>query len=246
MRIKELASILLGRIGGVGEASIAVSDRELIEAFAADPENTFLVSFPRTGSHWLRMLMEVYFGRPSLVRVFYYPERRDYLTLHTHDLELDLERTNVMYLYRDPVATIFSQLCYHGEPLDDRSRIRHWSELYGRHLDQWLYRERFTKRKTVLTYEGMKRDLAHEFAKVTQHFGEQLDEARLTKAASFVTKNEVRRKTRHDTQVVQAGPDYDGARLEFREKQGTLVWHATTRGRPDLRSLLADYRQPYE
>lgn len=239
MRLKHLEALVLRRFVGRSEDSIPVTDRKVVDAFVAAPDNTFLVSFPRTGSHWLRMLMEVYFGRPSLVRVFYYPERRDYLTLHTHDLDLDLERTNVIYLYRDPVATIFSQLCYHDEPLDDCARINHWSDLYGRHLDKWLCRERFTRCKTVLTYEAMKQDLVGEFAKVTRHFGEELDEARLAKAASLVTKDEVRRKTRHDAQVVQARPDYDRAGLEFKKKQGALVWDVVTRGRPYLGSLLS-------
>ena len=64
--------------------------QDVVDAFVADPENTFLVSFPRTGSHWLRMLMELYFQRPSLVRVFYFNERADYMCYHTHDLDLVL------------------------------------------------------------------------------------------------------------------------------------------------------------
>ena len=87
-----------------------VVDAESIRKFEDNPDNPYLVSFPRTGSHWLRMVMERYFGRPSLVRVFYYPERNDFLTLHTHDLELDVQRRNVIYLYRDPVETVFSQM----------------------------------------------------------------------------------------------------------------------------------------
>jgi hypothetical protein len=219
---------------------MSVTDPAIIDAFTSDPDNTFLVSFPRTGSHWLRMLMELYFGRPSLVRVFFYPERRDYLTLHTHDLELDLERSSVIYLYRDPVDTVFSQLCYHDEPLDDRAPIIQWSDLYGRHLDKWLHSERFTIRKTVLTYEGMKRDLATEFAKVLGHFGLSLDKTRLEKAADQVTKDEVRRKTKHDRQVVQSGPDYERARLEFRKKHGALLWDVVTGRRPQLARFFGD------
>ena len=217
-----------------GDGSLSINDKSVIEMFTTNPDNTFLISFPRTGSHWLRMLMELYFGRPSLVRVFYYPERNDYLTLHTHDLELDVERPNVIYLYREPVDTIFSQLRYHKEPLEDRERIAYWSDLYGHHLDKWLVRELFTTHKTVLTYEGMKRDLASEFAKVTRHFGEPLDEARLEEVANQVTRDEVKRKTQHDPQVVQSQAAYKVAQREFRERQGTLVWDVLTKDRPHL------------
>ena len=116
--------------------SIAINNNKIIEKFSANHQNTFLVSFPRTGSHWLRMMMELYFERPSLVRIFYYPERKAYLTLHTHDLNLDVERSNVIYLYRDPVDTIYSQLQYHKEDIYDQERIAFWSDFYGRHLDK--------------------------------------------------------------------------------------------------------------
>lgn len=135
---------------------MAISNLEVIQSFAANPANTFLVSFPRTGSHWLRMIMELYFGRPSLTRVFYYPECSDYLTLHTHDLDLQVERSHVIYLYRNPVDTIFSQLSYHKERLGDHERITYWSDLYGRHLDKWLQQESFTTHKIILTYEALK------------------------------------------------------------------------------------------
>ncbi len=94
--------------------STTVTDPRILRRFLADLDSPVLVSFPRTGSHWLRMTMELYFERPSLVRVFYYPDRTNYLTLHTHDLPgvlpedigADIERSNVIYLYRDPVDTV--------------------------------------------------------------------------------------------------------------------------------------------
>lgn len=214
--------------------SISINDRTIFESFVSDPNNTFLVSFPRAGSHWLRMLMELYFGRPSLVRVFYYPERNDYLTLHTHDLELDVERANVIYLYRDPVDTIYSQLCYYNEALDDRERITYWADLYGRHLDKWLYREQFTLHKTILTYEGMKRDLVTELSKVTQHFGEPIDNERLEIVAKQITKDEVKDKAEHDPQVVQLQESYEVVRGEFWKRHGTIIWDVVISGRPYL------------
>jgi hypothetical protein len=214
--------------------SFVISDREVIKSFTANPANTFLVSFPRTGSHWLRMIMELYFGRPSLTRIFYYPERSDYLTLHTHDFDLETKRSHVIYLYRNPVDTMFSQLSYHKEPLDDHERITYWSDLYGRHLDKWLQQENFTLHKTILTYEGLKQDLAAEFGKVTSHFGQSLDRTRLENAAAQVTKNELKRQTKDDPQVVQLRSSYQVARQEFHKKQGALVWDSLTKGRSYL------------
>jgi hypothetical protein len=224
----------------VDEGSAQISDQTIIEEFIANPDNTFLVTFPRTGSHWLRMLMEIYFEQPSLVRLFYYPENRDFLTLHTHDLDLDVERSHVIYLYRDPVDTIFSQLYYHGETLNDRNRIVYWSDLYSRHLDKWLHHERFTSRKTILTYEGMREDLAAEFIKITEHFGRKFDKIRLEQSAKLISKETVKQKTRHDKKTVQLNNFYEVQREDFRKLQGSFVWGTLINDRPYLVNYFAD------
>jgi hypothetical protein len=115
MQLKDIMNKVLGEPNEERSGSLQIDEPSIIEAFIENPDSPFLVSFPRTGSHWLRLIMELYFGRPSLVRVFYYPERTDYLTLHTHDIDLDIERRNVIYLYRDPVDTVYSQLNYYKE-----------------------------------------------------------------------------------------------------------------------------------
>ncbi|MDA4844248.1 hypothetical protein [Hoeflea poritis] len=201
-----------------------------VRSFTENPDNPFIVSFPRTGSHWLRLLMELYFRRPSLVRAFYYPEKSDFLACHVHDHDLDVERRNVVYLYREPVATIFSQLSYHGENVDDVSRIVHWSDLYARHLDKWIFSETFTQHKTVLCYDRMREDLEREFSSLCAHFSEKLDRQRLRRVARTVSKGEVKNLTAHDHRVVPDRPDYDDARKTFAGKHAPLVWK-TLRGR---------------
>jgi hypothetical protein len=233
---------ILNSANAAGDGGSFRFDEADVERFIANPDNPFLVSFPRTGSHWLRMIMELYFERPMLVRAFYYPQNHHYLALHTHDLALDVERANVLYLYRDPVDTIYSQLRYHQEAPDDTARIIYWSDLYGQHLDKWLCREKTTRQKTILTYEGMKRDLATEFANVTAHFEEALDLARLEAAASRVTKDEVKRKTTHDTQVVQLEDHYQTSRQAFRDRFQALVWETLTLNREQLRAYLESKR----
>jgi hypothetical protein len=215
--------------------SVAIEDQSVIQAFEKNPNNTFLISFPRTGSHWLRMLMELYFGRPSLVRVFYYPECNDYLTLHTHDLELDVERDNVIYLYRDAVDTIYSQLRYHNEDMHNRVRIAYWADLYGRHLDKWLHKEKFTKFKTILRYEGLKTAAEGEFQKVCNHFSEPFDTTLFKSVFRRVSKEHVKEKTLHDRQVTNLSKKYSETREHFFEQQGEFVWQVLLNAREYLR-----------
>ena len=216
-------------------ASVSVDDAQVIQAFVDNPANPFLVSFPRTGSHWLRMVMELYFERPSLVRVFYYPDRKDYLTLHTHDMDLDVARQSVIYLYREPVDTVYSQMSYEKDDLDDPGRIRHWSSLYGRHLEKWLFTETFTARKTVIRYDRLRDTPEAEFARICAHFGQTLDADRLVEALEGVTREKVREKTPHDPGVIRLGSGYEDTRRAFRQRHAGLVWETILEGRARLR-----------
>lgn len=233
--IKKSIKYILSRAIDSKNSSEAIEEQSVIDEFISNSNNTFLLSFPRTGSHWLRMLMELYFGRPSLVRVFYYPERNDYLTLHTHDLELDVEHTNVIYLYRDPVDTIYSQLQYHKEDIDDREKTAYWSNLYGRHLDKWLHKEMFTQRKTIIQYERLKTNMLEEFNKICMHFDSSLDAKKLEAASVAVSKEEVKKKTPHDLNAINLNEVYNENRNQFRSTYGDFIWEVLLNSREHLK-----------
>lgn len=206
------------------DASIKVSDARLIAAYVDNPDFPFLVSFPRTGSHWLRMMMELYFEKPSLVRIFYFRDSKDFTCYHTHDEDLQVgNRRDVIYLYRDPIDTVYSQLKYYKEDVTETARIDAWAILYGRHLKKWLYDEISTTKKTVLRYEGLKADLPNEFGKITDHFGVELDKGRLENISEQVSKSALKKKTAHDKQVVNLDPTYVDEREQFRANMGRRV-----------------------
>jgi hypothetical protein len=217
--------------------SIAVTDEEVIRRYVEDPDFPFLVSFPRTGSHWLRMLMELYFGRPSLVRVFYFKDRTDYMFLHTHDMGLDVRRRNVIYLYRNPVPTIFSQMMYEKEDIDDTGAIERCAGSYGAHLRKWLIEENASERKAVIRYENMTADLEAEFSKIAGFFSEALDPQRLKRAKETVTKDEVKKKTTHDEKAVNIKGDYGSKRQTFALRHSGLVEEAVFKDAPELKAF---------
>ena len=86
-----------------------------------DPEFPRLVSYPRTGSHWLRMMLELYFGMPSYVQSFFIKNPERCWGFHIHNRLISDPHwsegkvdglKNVIYLHRDPCDTIFSQMKY--------------------------------------------------------------------------------------------------------------------------------------
>ena len=205
------------------DGSISINDRKIINSYTSDPDFPFLVSFSRTGSHWLRMVMELYFEKPSLVRIFYFKGSRDFTCYHTHDLDLKLIRENVIYLYRDPIDVVYSQLCYYKQDVDDREIRNYWANLYARHLVKWLYEEQFTRKKTIITYEGMVCDMSNEINKICLHLGEHFIQSKLDDVLEKVSKDRLKEKTKHDPQVVNLSSDYRDKRIEFCENYGRSI-----------------------
>lgn len=195
-----------------------------VERFNKNPNNCYLVSFPRTGSHWLRMMLELYFERPLLTRTFYYPGRTDFLLLHTHDMELQITRQNVIYLYRNPVDTIYSQLNYYKEPIDDKYRILHWTHRYAHHLAKWAYAENFTIKKTLVRYENLKEQLVQEFSKIVAHFDGEMDESKLTFCTSQISKERVKQSTGYNQNVMTLNYEYEDRRVKFCETYASYIW----------------------
>lgn len=223
--------------------SMLITDINIITSFVANPRNVFLVSFPRTGSHWLRMLMEKYFERPILRRIFYYPYKTNFLALHSHDMELILVRENVIYLYRNPIDVVFSEMIFLREDIGDLERVLYWTNAYATHLNKWLVQEQFTKKKTIVQYEGLLNNPLEEFSKVCAHFGEDIDKDKFLKVYEFVTKDEVLRKNLHDSRIVRIESEYEKTRADFRERWRTAIWEVFLSNR-DLSHFL-DYFEPW-
>jgi len=217
--------------------SVAVTDQGIIKKFTDDPDFPFLVSFPRTGSHWLRMIMELYFERPSLVRIFYYPDRKNYLCLHTHDLNLDVFRKNVIYLYRDPIPTIYSQMKYENENLNDIAKIKYWADLYKQHLKKWLIDEIVSQKKVILRYENMLKDFENEFLKLVLFFGQTLNPKKLAEVRARIDKREVKKKTTHDKQVVQLSAAYSIDRDKFSRRYGNMIEDIIFGNSPEIKEF---------
>lgn len=227
------------------DGSISVDDPGVISSFTSNSDFPFLVSFSRTGSHWLRMVMELYFEKPALVRIFYFKDANDFTCYHTHDMDLELERKNVIYLYRDPVETVYSQLRYYKEDTSDQSRRSHWVDLYARHLSKWLIEERFTEKKTVLTYEGMKSNMAVEFEKLCLHLQEQFDAEKLLSVQEQISKEELKKKTAHDKQVVNLSGEYNNARAEFQDRYSKDIYSYVLDFNPELSKWSSMWRGPF-
>lgn len=204
--------------------SYEILNDKKVEQFTSDPQFPFLVSFPRTGSHWLRNVMELYFEAPSLIRVFYYNNPKEFTCFHSHDEDLLLFRKNVIYLYREPIETIFSQMKYYNEDLNDLARIRFWSEKYGHHLNKWLFIEQQTEKKTIIKYQNLQKNFPFEFKKITSHLNRPFDQKKLNQALSEISKEKIKSLVKDDKHVVDTTPSYKKDREIFKDSYGETIY----------------------
>jgi hypothetical protein len=182
-----------------------------------DPRMDYLplfISFPRTGSHWINCVMELYFGRPRLREMrttLFDGARTDWMWFHDHDLDLTIRHPHVLYLYREPVGALFSNLVYYSkvptspvysrlsdeqrsfarigtDPLAvDEATILKFSDNYREHLRKWLLSP--YKASTAVRYDRFKSesDREAEFQKICRFFDKPFDATRMAKAFATVT-----------------------------------------------------------
>lgn len=218
--------------------SWVIQDINLISSFLANPDFPWLISFPRTGSHWLRMIMELYFKKPSLVRIFFYKDSNDFTCFHRHDIDLIFNGCrNVIYLYRNPVDTIFSQIKYDDKDIYDLSLVRYWCQLYGKHLSKWLIEETFTKQKTIISYEELKENIHRAFEKVCKHFEYPFNPQKLDMVLPMISKNTLKDKTEEEPNIVNLTTSYENDRDIFREKYSSTIYENVFNMNEDLRNI---------
>jgi len=151
--------------------------------------------------------MEQYFEKPILPRIFYYKNSREFLCYHNHDIDLTVSSHRYIYMYRDPVSTIYSQMKYYKEDMNNSYRVRYWVNLYGLHLTKWLI-DNYTDKSIIINYDKMKKDPNDEFRKVCDFFNIDFDRNKFHDIYKFTTKDKLNSSKISDDQVVNITDEY--------------------------------------
>lgn len=175
-----------------------------------------LVSYPRTGSHWLRILMEKYTGIPSAVQSFFDSRPQKIWGFHIHDRIIGhwepsegptMELKKVVYLYRNPIDTIYSQMKYHkdlsvgwdGSSNEHISRkVDEYIEEYYRHIRRWVFNNQDISEILIVKYEDLVDKPSETFRQVLEFLNFEWDEVKFTEVYSFCDKQLTKKVTPHD------------------------------------------------
>lgn len=170
-----------------------------------DTSLTRLVSYPRTGSHYVRIVIEDCIHSPCAPTSFLRNENSTPWGFHLHDRIVGSGDEgafsgfdNVIYLYRHPVDTIYSSMRYHKS--DDWKAIAYE---YKNHLERWLHNHNDCKNFNAFKYEDILNDPLNQFNKILSLINHNYNIKDLENAISNTTIERVRGLTEHiDSKVI--------------------------------------------
>jgi len=193
--------------------------------------NFYYVGFPRSGSHWIRLVLEDYTdGKSSLsnflavknetVQKLYQRARKEEFK-GTHDIDLKFKHENVIYLFRNPVDCIYSYLIYENLPLTEKEVLNAF-KLWSDNINKWCFKETFTKNKTIICYKELQNNFEKEFSKILKSLNIPINKEKIKKSLIKFNKSKIK-SVIHDKKVINLSNDYESNRLKFKEKFGKLI-----------------------
>lgn len=190
-----------------------------------DPKITQLVSYPRCGSHWVRLILEQYLDKYCLPTSFF--NKKDYWGYHLHDRVVgkgDEGLTGgfdkVVYLYRKPTDTIFSLLMYENIDPFNLNNVEIISNEYYNHLNRWLYHNEDCHEIIFIKYDDIMNNHLVEFEKIICFLGFEFD---IHKLDRIYKEFSIKKSKEHilDPKVINQGHfdgNYSKIKKEFYEK----------------------------
>jgi hypothetical protein len=192
---------------------------------AVYPDDTFLVSFPRSGNTWTRFLIAnlAYYGTDvgfanierlipdissqSSKAVKRTPRPR---IIKSHEY-FDTRYPKVIYLVRDPRDVALSYYEFNRKyghiddtcPLEDFvSRFVHWAPwgTWGEHVGSWVVARGKNPNFLLVRYEDMKRNTENELGKITSFLGIQASPEQLGNAVAASSAERMRALERVQSQ----------------------------------------------
>ena len=174
------------------------------------------------------MILEQYLGKYCLPTSFY--DSDEYWGFHLHDREVgngdegitsDFKR--VIYLYRNPVDVVYSQLIYEGWEFERRREI---VEEYKIHLQRWRIDNNDIDKIMFVKYEDIKTNPISAFFNIIEFLDEEWNEDKLIKIYNDSTLENLNKKIKYDDSVINNNHftgSYESERLEFTETFGQEI-----------------------
>ena len=191
------------------------------------------ISYPRTGSHFLNYMMEIYFNRPRLriSHAFAGQGRGDYMWVHDHDIFCKNKRPIYFYMYRQPKDVIFSNVYYEHKKNGKKSDVLKIVKQYREHLIYYV-KSGIIQCKQYVRYENfVDHDLfPEEFSKICKAFDKEFDKERsisirkeTTKEKMVEVESAVYKRKKGLLQAINTTKDYKDYKEEWENEYAELI-----------------------
>tara|TARA_A200000159_G_scaffold150166_1_gene159275 strand:- start:1501 stop:2127 length:627 start_codon:yes stop_codon:yes gene_type:complete len=192
------------------------------------------------------MMLELSLGCPSYVQSFFDEAPTSCWGLHIHNRRSDNSKhpegpvvglKKVIYLYRDPVDTIYSNLKYErildrnwngNASLELHEGVNRLVSEYKRHLHRWMINNDDVESFMPLTYEDLKRDAQGSLTKISEFLNASVCQDRILESIARCDKSLTKRLTPHDKQAlnsehIDGGSTYTDNREKFKSLFGNHI-----------------------
>jgi hypothetical protein len=152
---------------------------------------------------------------------------------HVHDIDLDIssELGAYIYLFRDPVDVVVSNLIYYQVGTDDSKKVETYSltlaEEYRKHLHHYLGLSEKKPRGVYVSYEKLLRRDIETFQKIAfflERFLESgIDASLLMAAADKHTKEKSKKQVAYNSRVISIGEDNEVQKRVIRKQISQMV-----------------------
>lgn len=192
----------------------------------------YYVGFPRSGSHWIRIVLEEYTDGKSPISNFLDAKNETVQQMYsrarrgefkgTHDMELTFDHPYVIYLYRNPIDCIFSHMKYEKINLNNKKKLDKFLNIWIAHIYKWHFREQFTKKKVIICYENLVKNFVEEFEKIVQFLNLPIYKNKIIISNNKCTKAKIKQIV-HDKKVINSEKNYEDERSRFRKIFGKYI-----------------------
>lgn len=223
------------------DAPIEIVPEAVKAYFEQVPGFPLVLSHQRCGGHYLRFLMELYFERPGLCKIFCYHKAE---IMHVWSHFLVPTATNILFLYRrSPLQVVQSHLILQGKktPIDYTIKeVLEESRTYAQLVDTMLFHSDHLERKEVVIYENLIGDPETEFQKVCRFFDEPWDVEKFRSILPLVTVERLGTKSKKDQIInLDTGEERDRKRAIFEHYFGDHIREHILDEFPNLKEVFS-------
>ena len=157
--------------------------------YKLNPNNPYLISYPRCGSHYLRLFLEEYVRKPTLPSHILHHTNKEYFLYHDHGANPRFIYNNYIYLYRDPVDAIYSYLIYNNTNTKDKKTINRFAIHFAWSLSKYCIDDNSSQNKALIVkYENLLNKPTKTFSKVLNHLKVDVDYSKINNLVEKIDK----------------------------------------------------------